>query len=239
MRGLRSRPGHRAPCATALDSCCACTTQFCATTGRRSISCRLRAARRAGMPALEEVLDVAIVARHYAVAAPRYLAPERLPGAMPLVASAWMVRQPKGRRGCDHALELSAVHGDDRSGRWRSRRSGGRRACGLRLLHLVHAHGPRHSHEGRKAAGRGLAGPRWKERHAHPLHSSSEFLHESVVHRGVGIDPLHRHARLAGAGEARSHCAFRGTPDVGVRRGRAASTVRTRPYAAPTTRRTD
>jgi succinate-semialdehyde dehydrogenase/glutarate-semialdehyde dehydrogenase len=46
--------------------------------------------------ALEEVLDVATVARHYGRRARSYLAPQRLPGAMPVVASARLLRHPKG-----------------------------------------------------------------------------------------------------------------------------------------------
>jgi acyl-CoA reductase-like NAD-dependent aldehyde dehydrogenase len=46
--------------------------------------------------ALEEVLDTAVVARHYAVHAKQYLRPHRHRGALPLIATAWEYRHPIG-----------------------------------------------------------------------------------------------------------------------------------------------
>jgi succinate-semialdehyde dehydrogenase / glutarate-semialdehyde dehydrogenase len=46
--------------------------------------------------ALEEILDTALVARHYAVHAEEYLRPVRHPGAFPLVTTAWEYRHPVG-----------------------------------------------------------------------------------------------------------------------------------------------
>ncbi len=46
--------------------------------------------------ALEELVDVALTARHYARGARRYLAPVRHPGLVPLLSSARELRHPKG-----------------------------------------------------------------------------------------------------------------------------------------------
>lgn len=46
--------------------------------------------------ALEEILDTALVARHYAVHAERYLKPRRRRGAIPLLTTAWEFRRPVG-----------------------------------------------------------------------------------------------------------------------------------------------
>ncbi len=46
--------------------------------------------------ALEELLDVALTARHYARSAARYLAPVRHPGVVPLLSAAHELRHPKG-----------------------------------------------------------------------------------------------------------------------------------------------
>lgn len=46
--------------------------------------------------ALDEVLDTAIVARHYGVHGPGYLAPKRHRGALPVLTTAWEYRHPVG-----------------------------------------------------------------------------------------------------------------------------------------------
>lgn len=54
---------------------------------------------KARIHALEEVLDTALVARHYAVHAERYLRTERRWGALPLVTTVWEHRHPLGAVG--------------------------------------------------------------------------------------------------------------------------------------------
>ncbi|GAB3113374.1 succinic semialdehyde dehydrogenase [Janibacter alkaliphilus] len=49
--------------------------------------------------AFEEVADVAIATRHYARAAERYLRPERLAGALPVLSQARLLHHPKGAVG--------------------------------------------------------------------------------------------------------------------------------------------
>lgn len=46
--------------------------------------------------AFEELIDSALVARHYGVNAARYLAPKRRRGAFPVITRAWELRHPKG-----------------------------------------------------------------------------------------------------------------------------------------------
>jgi succinate-semialdehyde dehydrogenase / glutarate-semialdehyde dehydrogenase len=46
--------------------------------------------------ALEEIIDTALVARHYALHAARYLRPRRHPGALPVLTTAWEYRHPVG-----------------------------------------------------------------------------------------------------------------------------------------------
>jgi succinate-semialdehyde dehydrogenase / glutarate-semialdehyde dehydrogenase len=46
--------------------------------------------------ALEEIQDTALVARHYALNAERYLKPRRHAGALPLLTTAWEYRHPAG-----------------------------------------------------------------------------------------------------------------------------------------------
>ena len=46
--------------------------------------------------AFEEILDTALVARHYAIHGPGYLRPRRRMGAFPLLTTAWEYRQPVG-----------------------------------------------------------------------------------------------------------------------------------------------
>lgn len=51
---------------------------------------------KARRSAFEEVADVAQVARHYAVRGPRYLAPRRVPGSLPLLTGVRVHRRPVG-----------------------------------------------------------------------------------------------------------------------------------------------
>lgn len=53
-------------------------------------------AGKARQHAFEEVADVAIAARHYAQRAERYLRPERVGGALPVITQARHLRHPKG-----------------------------------------------------------------------------------------------------------------------------------------------
>lgn len=56
-------------------------------------------AGKARLHALDEVLDTALVARHYALHAKEYLRPIRHPGTLPMLTTAWEYRHPVGVAG--------------------------------------------------------------------------------------------------------------------------------------------
>ena len=55
-----------------------------------------RESGKARRHAFEEVLDTALVARHYGIHAPRYLAARRRKGVLPLLTTTWELRHPVG-----------------------------------------------------------------------------------------------------------------------------------------------
>jgi acyl-CoA reductase-like NAD-dependent aldehyde dehydrogenase len=55
-----------------------------------------RESGKARRHAFEEVVDTALVARHYGIHAPRYLAPRRRGAALPLLTATWELRHPVG-----------------------------------------------------------------------------------------------------------------------------------------------
>ena len=165
--------------------------------------------------ALEELVDVALTARHYARSARRYLAPVRHAGLVPLLSSARELRHPKGVVGIvspwNYPLTLAVSDCDPGLPRGQRRRAQARHPD-----RADRAVDPRAGGRGR-AARRALAGRRRRRAGDRPRGRRRRRLR--LLHRLDAGGPGGRRAVRATAGRLLPR-ARRQEPDAGARRRR-------------------